>query len=61
MNLNIYGDFQICIIAHLTLTFIQQPNSCFKSGIKALPSGYLLVPSQRTTETPEQCVKYDEN
>ena len=45
----------------LTLTFNQQPNSYFKSGIKALPSQYLLVQCQPAMETPGQCVKYVQN
>ena len=39
----------------LSPTFSQQPNSRFKSGIKALPSRYLLVQCQPAMETPEQC------
>ena len=38
--------------------FNQQPNSCLKSRIKALPNQYLLVQCQPAMETPEQCAKY---
>ena len=67
---HILGNFRnyenSCSMVHLPdafnlsffyLTFNQQPNSCFTSGIKALPSQYLLFQCEPAMETLEKCVK----
>ena len=45
----------------LYLTFNQQSNSCFKSGIKDLLIWYLLAQCQSGMEIPEQCVNCVQN